>query len=154
MTLPHGSSNSAESDGVSRHREGAGPAPGGGAQGADRRTQQRELIDSVDRLSPRNSFRIGLIVGAVVTLAAGLLIIQNGSSIRLHWAWFGFRAPLWIVLGLTLVAGIVLGLIAPALARRSRRRARERRSALAQARETLADSGARKGRSRDHDATG
>lgn len=96
-----------------------------------------ELLARVERLSRNNSFRIGLTVGTVVTIAAGLLIIQNGHSVRLHWLTASFDAPLWIFLALTLAAGMVLARVIPFAIRRARQRARERRDSLRQAREAL-----------------
>jgi uncharacterized integral membrane protein len=97
----------------------------------------RDLVERAERLSRRNSFRIGLTVGVVVTVAAALLIIQNGASTRLNWGFWSFNAPLWIFLALTLLAGMVLGRVIPFAIRRGRLRARRRREALAQAREAL-----------------
>jgi uncharacterized integral membrane protein len=54
---------------------------------------------------PPNRFRTGLALGAVVTVAIVLLIIQNGRSARLNWLAFHFGAPLWIMLLLTAAAG-------------------------------------------------
>jgi uncharacterized integral membrane protein len=96
-----------------------------------------ELLARVEKLSRRNSFRIGLTVGTVVTVAVGLLIIQNGHTVRLHWLWASFDAPLWIFLALTLAAGMVLARVVPFAIRRARQRARERRDSLRQAREAL-----------------
>ncbi len=147
MTVDNGSSDTSTTRG-SAHPDSSRPAPdhadSGNADSGNEVRKPRDLIDRAERLSPRSSFRIGLLVGVVVTVAVGLLIVQNGSSARLNWAWSSFDAPLWIFLALTLVAGFVLGLVVPALARRARRRARERKSALAQARSAMADAETRR----------
>ncbi len=110
-------------------------------QNDDETLDARELLTRAEQLSRRNSFRIGLTVGVVVTVAAALLIIQNGDSARLHWLGFSFNAPLWIFLGLTLAAGMVLGRVVPYAVRRGRQRTRQRRAALEQARDALATKG-------------
>ncbi len=150
MTLDHGSSD-APTAGDGERSDGSGPAPGG-IGSADGAAEPRELIDRAERLSPRSSFRVGLLLGIVVTIAAGLLIVQNGSSARLHWAWSAFDAPLWIFLAFTLLAGFVLGLVVSILARRTRRRSRERRTAMAQARSALTDADANTSRSPGQDS--
>ena len=45
------------------------------------------------------------VVGLVVAVVALLLILQNSSSSELHFLIFSFRAPIWIITGITLVLG-------------------------------------------------
>lgn len=73
-------------------------------------------------------FRVGLIVAAIVTVGAVLLVVQNGESARLDWLAFHFRTPLWIMLVLTLVAGAVVWEFVKAGWRRSRQHRHERRT--------------------------
>jgi uncharacterized integral membrane protein len=75
-------------------------------------------------------FRVGLVVGAIVTVAIALLIIQNGESAQLDWLTFDFKAPLWIMLLLTLGAGAVVWETAKLLWRRGQRLRAERSVAL------------------------
>jgi uncharacterized integral membrane protein len=78
-----------------------------------------------------NQFRIGALLGSIVTVAAVVLIVQNGESAQLDWLVFHFRTPLWIMLVLTAVAGAVIWELVKAGGRRARRHRGERRDALA-----------------------
>lgn len=91
--------------------------------------EPREVIERALKTGGR-PFRVGLIVGAVITVAIALLIIQNGESARLDWLTFDFEAPLWIMLLLTLAAGAVVWETAKMLWHRGRRLRDERRNAL------------------------
>lgn len=121
---------------------GSGEAgPGGGSgepTGTTTDADAGELIDRAARLSRRNSFRIGLVVGVVLTVAVVMLILQNGHAILVNWGWLHFSAPLWGVLLVTLAAGIIVGRLVPATIRRGRHRRQERREALEQARRAVA----------------
>lgn len=86
--------------------------------------------------SPRNPFRAGVAFGTVVTIAVGLLIVQNGKSAQLDWLAFHFRAPLWIMLMLTAAAGAVAWQLLKMAWRHGSRIGRERKSALRAAKET------------------
>lgn len=55
----------------------------------------------------RHPFRTGFIVGALVTIAITLLIIQNTDSVRFEWLFFDFEWPLWVVLLVAFVGGMV-----------------------------------------------
>lgn len=81
-------------------------------------------------------FRAGLVIGALITLAIALLIIQNGESARLDWLTFDFEAPLWIMLLLTLGAGAVVWETVKMLCHRGRRLRAERRDALRESNKT------------------
>jgi uncharacterized integral membrane protein len=96
-------------------------------------------VARAEKLSRRNSFWVGVAMGVVVATAATLLIVQNGGSTRLRWVMFSFDAPLWIFLALILAVGAMLGWAVPLSVRRGRRRHQERRRALREAREALAD---------------
>ena len=67
----------------------------------------RETVTRALKSAPPNRFRTGLALGAVVTVAIVLLIIQNGRSAHLNWLAFHFGSPLWIMLLLTAAAGAV-----------------------------------------------
>jgi uncharacterized integral membrane protein len=55
----------------------------------------------------KHPFRTGFIVGAVVTVAMTMLIIQNGERAKVEWFILDFEWPLWVVLLLSFVAGMV-----------------------------------------------
>jgi len=82
--------------------------------------EPREVIERALKSSGSRPFRVGLALGAVITVAIALLIIQNGESAQLDWLQFDFRAPLWVMLMLTLLAGAVVWETAKALWRRGR----------------------------------
>ena len=69
-----------------------------------------------------NPFRTGVILGTVVTIAVVLLIVQNGESAQLDWLMFHFKAPLWIILFLTAVAGAIVWELTKVAVRRGRNR--------------------------------
>ncbi len=85
--------------------------------------------------SLRHPFRLGFVLGGLLSLAAALLVIQNGQSAQISWLWADFSAPLWAVLLLTLVAGGLVWETAKMALRRGRRLRRERREALDRLRE-------------------
>jgi len=77
-----------------------------------------------------NPFRIGMALGTIITVAIVLLIVQNGESAQLDWLVFHFRAPLWIMLMLTMAAGAVVWEMSKASWHRSRRLRSERLDTL------------------------
>lgn len=78
----------------------------------------------------RNPFRVGILIGTIITVAVVLLIAQNGESAQLDWLAFHFRAPLWIMLILTAGAGGVVWELVKAMWRRGRKLRRIRQDAL------------------------
>ena len=77
----------------------------------------------------QHAFRAGLAVGAAVAIAVVLLIVQNGESAQIDWLFFHFKARLWLILVLTLVAAGVTWELAKTSVRRSRHHLRNRRAA-------------------------
>jgi len=63
-----------------------------------------------------------LIVVAVIAVVILVFILQNGAGVRLNFLWFDFTWPSWLVIILSLVLGVVVGLLIGAYARRPRRR--------------------------------
>ncbi len=90
----------------------------------------RETVTRALKSNSRNSFRAGLALGVVMTVAIVLLIIQNGRLARLSWQAFHFSAPLWIMLLLTAAVGAVVWEVTRAASRRARRLRGERREGL------------------------
>ncbi|MEP7202818.1 MAG: LapA family protein [Ilumatobacteraceae bacterium] len=88
----------------------------------------------------RNRFRAGLIFGTIVTIAAVLLIAQNGESAQLDWIAFHFRMPLWILLILTAAAGAIVWELIKVGWRHGRRQRRDQKNAVASARASLTSS--------------
>lgn len=85
----------------------------------------REMGKLEERRSP---FGWGFIVGAIVAAGVALLFVQNSHSSDFEWLWFNFDAPMWLLLGLTLIAGMVVGEAARFLLLRSSSRSVHRRS--------------------------
>ncbi|MEO7396931.1 MAG: hypothetical protein ABIW84_00045, partial [Ilumatobacteraceae bacterium] len=73
------------------------------------------------RGAKRNRFRVGMVIGTVVSIAIVLLIVQNGESAQLDWLSFHFKMPLWILLILTSAAGAIVWELINVLWRRGRR---------------------------------
>lgn len=104
-------------------------------QEPDKSPDPRETVARALKSTRRNQFRTGLVVGAVVTVAVVLLIIQNGNSAHLNWLAFHFSTPLWIMLLLTAAAGAVVWEVVKAGSRRASRLRSERREAVEAAQE-------------------
>ncbi len=97
------------------------PTPGG------------SLADDLRSIEKRRPFRSGLLVGALVMVAAVLLIVQNGHSTGVQWLWFDFEMPLWLLLVVTLVIGAVVWEAAKLAWHRARSRAAGRQQTLSTA---------------------
>jgi uncharacterized integral membrane protein len=82
------------------------------------------------RTKSANQFRVGLAIGALVTIAMVLLIAQNGESAQLDWLAFHFTAPLWIMLLLTAIAGGIVWELLKVGWRRGRQQQKDRQAAL------------------------
>ena len=68
------------------------------------------VLESVheQRTGRRASLSIGVVVGLIATAAIVALIAQNTSNVSVHWLLLDGQQPLWGVLALTAVAGVVL----------------------------------------------
>ena len=71
---------------------------------------------------PSKKGRGRLIVVAVIAVIAVVFILQNGADTELSFLWFEFTWPAWLVIILTLVIGVVAGLLIGAYARRPKKR--------------------------------
>ncbi|MEP7054193.1 MAG: LapA family protein [Actinomycetota bacterium] len=98
---------------------------------------RRALADDLRSIEKRRPFRWGLLVGALATVAAALLIVQNGHSTGVRWLWFSFEMPQWLLLVVTLVIGGVVWEAAKLAWHRARSRAADRQQTLATARRRL-----------------
>ena len=95
----------------------------------DNQPTSHPLVREMGKLEERRSpFGSGFIVGAIVAAGAALLFVQNSHSSDFEWLWFNFDAPMWLLLGLTLIAGMVVGDAGRILLSRSRYRTVHRRS--------------------------
>jgi uncharacterized integral membrane protein len=97
----------------------------------DRRRGHGDVEQLAEQRSKSRAGLAGFVVGALVTVAIALLVLQNRSEVQFEWLVFDFDTPLWLMLGLSFVAGILAG---PLLlgAWRHRRNVRERRKAVAE----------------------
>ncbi len=98
---------------------------------------RRALADGLRSIEKRRPFRWGLLVGAVATVAAVLLIVQNGHSTGVQWLWFDFEMPQWLLLVVTLVIGAVMWEAAKLAWHRARSRSTDRQQTLSAARRRL-----------------
>jgi uncharacterized integral membrane protein len=71
---------------------------------------------------PSKKGRGRLIVVAVIAVVALVFILQNGADTQLNFLWFDFTWPAWLVVILTLVLGVIAGLLIGAYARRPKKR--------------------------------
>jgi len=71
---------------------------------------------------PSKKGRGRLVVVAVLAVIALVFILQNGADTQLNFLWFDFTWPAWLVIILTLVIGVVAGLLIGAYARRPKKR--------------------------------
>ncbi len=95
------------------------------------------LADDLRSMERRRPFRWGLVLGAVVSVAAALLVVQNGQSTTVRWLWLDFEMPLWLLLVVTLATGVVIAEAAKLLWHRARSRAADRSTTLRTARRRL-----------------
>jgi uncharacterized integral membrane protein len=71
---------------------------------------------------PSKRGRGRLIIVAVLAVIAAVFILQNGADTQMSFLWFEFTWPAWLVIILTLVIGVIAGLLIGAYARRPKRR--------------------------------
>ena len=71
---------------------------------------------------PSKKGRGRLIVVAVIAVIAIVFILQNGAATEMSFLWFEFTWPAWLVIILTLVIGVIAGLLIGAYARRPKKR--------------------------------
>lgn len=72
------------------------------------------------RTERRFAVSAGLVAGVVVAVAAAALVVQNTDSVTVQWFTLEGQQPLWLMLLMTAVAGVILAKIA-AFAWRHRR---------------------------------
>lgn len=72
-------------------------------------------LDSIRRFGP----------GAVISVIALLFIVQNQEAADFEFLWFDFTTGLWLMLAISVLAGVAIGLFAAR--RRSRRKKRAER---------------------------
>jgi uncharacterized integral membrane protein len=71
---------------------------------------------------PQRKARGRLIVVGVIAVVVLVFILQNGADTQMNFLWFDFTWPAWLVIILSLVIGVIAGLLIGAYARRSKRR--------------------------------
>lgn len=108
--------------------------PTGNARAASPPASGQVLNDDLGSIEKRRPFRWGLIVGSLITVAAALLIVQNGHSTGVQWLWLDFEMPLWLLLVVTLVVGAVVWEASKLARHRARSRAADRLQTLSSAR--------------------
>lgn len=63
-----------------------------------------------------------LVAAALVGAAFVAFIVQNSTSVSVTWLFFDTTAPLWVVIVIAGVVGVILSEVVSSLLRRSRRR--------------------------------
>lgn len=102
-----------------RPSDGAGPGAAHDNVGA--------LVEVAGEATKSHLLARGFVLGAVVTAAMAVFIVQNTASIGFEWLWFDFDAPLWSVLLVAFAAGLVAGPLMLAGWRRTTRQQAKRR---------------------------
>jgi uncharacterized integral membrane protein len=75
---------------------------------------EKSLMTSVmetpqeQRSGRRAALSIGVVVGVIVTVGVAALIAQNTNDVTVHWLTLDGQQPLWAVLVITAIAGVVL----------------------------------------------
>ena len=93
-----------------------------------------QLADEARAPSARYTAPLMFLAGAIIAVAVAFLVAQNGESTTVEWLAWDPTGPMWIVLVLTFVAGLVTGpllLGALSLARHHRHEREERIEELA-----------------------
>ncbi len=89
----------------------------------------QEIVANAKKLTRERGFRIGLVTGALITVAIAIFIIQNAERTDLEYLWLDFSMPLWIGLLAAFAAGSLAGPLFLSTWRRHRRAKQERRAA-------------------------
>lgn len=74
-----------------------------------------------DVAKQRRAIPPALIVGTIVGLGLLAFVVQNTDKSTVHWLFFKFSAPLWIVLLVAMAAAVVAGELISMAVRRARR---------------------------------
>jgi uncharacterized integral membrane protein len=90
----------------------------------------RQAADVADRVLRRHPLARGFILGAILTAAMAVFIVQNTQSVTFEWLWFEFGARLALALLVAFGLGLVVAFLAAALWRRAREQRSEQRSLL------------------------
>jgi len=109
----------------SEERGAGGPVGPAGGPGDD----VRRLAEVAEQTVTRHLVARGFLIGAGVTLAMTLFVVQNTRHVGFHWLWFTFTARLWVALLVASVAGAVASPLLLGAWQRSRRN-REKRLVL------------------------
>ena len=72
--------------------------------------------------SGRSAPSIKLIILLLVVVALAIFFFQNGSDAPVSFLWFDARWPVWLVIGVSVVAGAVIARLGSWQWRRARRR--------------------------------
>lgn len=99
------------------------------------REEVEELVQNAKKLTRDSTFRTGLAVGALVTVAIAIFIFQNGDRTDLEYLWLDFNMQLWIGLLASFIAGALAAPLFGWSWRRHRRLKRERKDAERQIKE-------------------
>lgn len=128
-----GSTASTASSGSTESTGSTGSTGSGPTRGAAQRGRSGENVDrlvSEARASSRPTALAAFLLGVLIAVAAAFLIAQNRETVSIDWFMFGGDAPLWLVIGLAFVAGLLAGLLLEAAARHTIHRRAERREVI------------------------
>src|SRR5690606_22487194 len=94
-------------------------------------------LAAVQRGRPERAFNAGLVLGALLAVAAAVFVVQNAQSTEFDWLWLDFELPLWTALLGAMAAGVVLVILAFLVHERRQRRIGRRQQAAGRLRRAL-----------------
>lgn len=71
---------------------------------------------------------VKLVVLGVIVLVVLIFVLQNTDKVQFSYLFWHFELALWVMFVITLVAGILIGMLGSALLRRRRRQELRRRT--------------------------
>ena len=85
-----------------------------------------EYDDYLEQASSSNRRIMAMVVAGIIVVAAALFILQNREQVDVSFLFLSGRAPLYVVIVISMVLGALLAAVGLGLRRRAKRRERHR----------------------------